>query len=853
MDRKLLEIIQGKEENYLYPFYWQHGNHTEKIPDQIQSIYDSGCRAFCVESRPHPEFCGEGWWRDMDIILSEAKKRDMKVWVLDDDLYPTGHAAGLIEKKYPHLRQTELIERHIDVVGPAKDFSIIHEVKEGDVFIGAYAYRRNADYDQTCKYEAIDLTDHIKGHYLYWDIPEGVWRIFFYFKSQRPIRQGYIDMISRESVHVLIEAVYEPHYEHYKDYFGNTLVGFFSDEPCLGNQVFAPERFDFGFYEAKIGKHSLALPWNDEVLERMTKKLGYDPVPHLNLLWYSDDANGDDQCELRYAYMDTIMNLYSECFNKQLGNWCRDHGVIYTGHIIEDMNCHMRGGVGHYFRAIQHQDISGIDIVLHQVMPGMDDYLHTATPATGTAGGDFYHYILAKLGSSMAHIEPRMKGRAMCEVFGAFGWGEDTTFMKYLIDHLFVRGINYFVPHAFDSIYPDIDCPPHFGIEGKDPSFEGFGALMRYTNKVAHLLNDTTHKANAAILYHMEAEWASRFDNAMNMQPAATRLHDNHIDYDIIPMDYLKDREVKDGKLIVNKEHYDCLIVPYADHMSAELQGVLRALKEQGLEIFFLQALPENLTFDATVVAVDELIPTMKRLGMTDVEFEEGFAKVRTYHCTRDGNDIFMFVNEDYSKVADTTVKVKCCGDYARLDLLNDICTSGHCDNGEIRLNLLPNQSQIIVFGDKAGFEDERELVETLEIAPEFDLEIADYTNMSEFTHNGHYTSFFNVTSPDFMPDFSGKMRYTFKLNVDKKHKHTTIDLGRVGQNVELVVNGKKCGMRITAPYAFDITDAIQDGENVFEATVSNTLVQIHRDYFSLYLQLAPSGLLGDMSIKYYN
>ena len=77
MDRKLLEIIQGKEENYLYPFYWQHGNHTEKIPDQIQSIYDSGCRAFCVESRPHPEFCGEGWWRDMDIILSEAKKRDM--------------------------------------------------------------------------------------------------------------------------------------------------------------------------------------------------------------------------------------------------------------------------------------------------------------------------------------------------------------------------------------------------------------------------------------------------------------------------------------------------------------------------------------------------------------------------------------------------------------------------------------------------------------------------------------------------------------------------------------------------------------------------------------------------------
>ena len=35
---------------------------------------------------------------------------------------------------------------------------------------------------------------------------------------------------------VLIEAVYEPHWEHYKDEFGKTIVGFFSDEPSLGNE-----------------------------------------------------------------------------------------------------------------------------------------------------------------------------------------------------------------------------------------------------------------------------------------------------------------------------------------------------------------------------------------------------------------------------------------------------------------------------------------------------------------------------------------------------------------------------------------------------------------------------------------
>ena len=63
----------------------------------------------------------------MDIILAEAEKRGMKVWLLDDDKFPTGHAAGWIAKRYPELRQWELVERHIDVVGPASDVSIIFD------------------------------------------------------------------------------------------------------------------------------------------------------------------------------------------------------------------------------------------------------------------------------------------------------------------------------------------------------------------------------------------------------------------------------------------------------------------------------------------------------------------------------------------------------------------------------------------------------------------------------------------------------------------------------------------------------------------------------------------------------
>ncbi|MBO7659907.1 MAG: hypothetical protein J6T65_11460, partial [Clostridia bacterium] len=79
MNERLSDVLNGREDTYLLPFYWLHGDHHDTIPEEEERIYRSGCRAFCVESRTHRDFCGEGWWSDMDLILEEAEKRGMKV------------------------------------------------------------------------------------------------------------------------------------------------------------------------------------------------------------------------------------------------------------------------------------------------------------------------------------------------------------------------------------------------------------------------------------------------------------------------------------------------------------------------------------------------------------------------------------------------------------------------------------------------------------------------------------------------------------------------------------------------------------------------------------------------------
>ena len=73
------------------------------IREELDRIRECGIRAVCVESRPHPDFLGEGWWADMDFIMEEARKNDMQVWLLDDAHFPTGYANGMIPSAHPGL------------------------------------------------------------------------------------------------------------------------------------------------------------------------------------------------------------------------------------------------------------------------------------------------------------------------------------------------------------------------------------------------------------------------------------------------------------------------------------------------------------------------------------------------------------------------------------------------------------------------------------------------------------------------------------------------------------------------------------------------------------------------------
>ena len=129
--KNLQQNLQNKYGNYLYPFFWQHGESEELLRKYTEKISECGMDALCIEARPHPDFLGDKWWEDIDVILDEAKKRNMKVWILDDSHFPTGFVNGKIRDEYPQYKKMYLDMRRFDVVGPMNGARINMKLLKG--------------------------------------------------------------------------------------------------------------------------------------------------------------------------------------------------------------------------------------------------------------------------------------------------------------------------------------------------------------------------------------------------------------------------------------------------------------------------------------------------------------------------------------------------------------------------------------------------------------------------------------------------------------------------------------------------------------------------------------------------
>jgi hypothetical protein len=245
----------------------------------------------------------------------------------------------------------------------------------------------------------IDITSNVTNGILYWDVPDGEWRIFIIKITKNggeECTKNYLNPLDREATAAFIDIIYE-HYKHFKDDFGGVIAGFFTDEPRFGNA---------SSYYANIGKPDMVLPYSDTLLEELDKQGLGEFVRFIPCLWYNA---GEITPDVRYTYMNVVSHRFSENFLGQIGDWCRNHNVKFIGHVVEENGAHARlgYGAGHYFRALEGLDSAGIDVVCN-IYPGKISGKFTT--AFNYYDADFNHWGLSKMASSASHIDPKKMG-----------------------------------------------------------------------------------------------------------------------------------------------------------------------------------------------------------------------------------------------------------------------------------------------------------------------------------------------------------------------------------------------------------------------------------------------------------
>ncbi len=890
---QLDKVLQGRGENHIQPFLWVHGEDAETLRAEVRAIHDAGIGALCVEARPHKDFNGPGWFSDLGTILDECKRLGMTMWVLDDSHFPTGFADGAVKRDHPELQKQFLYCKVLDFAGPATGVAALLKYalrSTEDQVLGVRLYRRGG-FEKIDPAESIDVMGSIEryddastgtvmrdmigrplpGNPTYgptttvrFDLPAGQWSLCVVASSYQGGEKqtaGYLNPIQAEATQVLLDTVYQPIYEHFADDFGKAFRGFFSDEPRFGNI--------HGSEGASIGRNSaMDLPWRPGMLGMLEEELGgtslegRDLVGLLPLLFVggaTPEAEKDAHV-LRYAYMDLVSRLYGENFDGVLGAWCHEHGCEHIGHIIEDNDATARlgYGAGHYFRAVGHQDMAGVDVVIQQLLPGMDQGMFKGMHSPGW-DGEYFTYVLGKLGGSMAHLDARKRGRCMVELFGAYGWSEGNRLCKWMADYFLVRGVNEFVPHAFDPApFPDQDCPPHFYAHGQNPQYPEMGQLMRYMNNMSEVLRGTSC-APVALLYHAEAEWSGEY---MELAKPAAALARAFVDYDIVPADYLAADSAEGGRLRLNGMAFRALVVPYAEALPSALLGDVAGYAAAGLPVIFVGGLPERTSegvglpdlSGCEVVALEDLPAAVAACGAVDLTLDEPAPYLRYYHARQADGDVYLFTNEGLEPV-----RAEVSGAVDGTAYVYDAFANALVEDGApFSLALEPYESRCVVVPDGgAAYETTAavpagEAAERIELLPS-SVRLADAETRCEGWGEPVETDGWQAidTLPGYQ-GFAGRIRYEVEVEItaEQAGRPARLVLEGVPEGAVVTANGTDCGTRICPPYEYDLTGALREGNNALVIEANTTLGRRMCDFLSGFMLLEPLGITGGATLE---
>lgn len=576
------------------PYFGLNGAVTvESLAHDLDTAKTIGFRAVTVQAgngMATPYLTPE-YFAFFKQFAEEAKKRDMRIWIVDDLGYPSGFAGGLISKQTPELRMQAL---SLTPGIPVKAGESLNQSVSANA-VSAVAVRTTGD-----DHMSIALT----GGKISWTAPAGgdwtVYVVEHVFRTS-PVKGGggpgssLEDYMDPAATAAYIGFTHQGYYNVMPELFGNTILGFRGDEP-----------------DYSIG----GLPWTPKFFSTFQQEKGYDIRPYLGVLVMSKPQQSgfggkpatpppaapkltDAEQRAMGDYADVFSQMFRDGFFKPQGLWCAAHGVEYQVHINhEEAEMQLVRSQGEFVRDMKYVEVPGIDAIWHQIWTDtITDY--------------------PRLASSAAHIYGHP--RSFTESFAAYRPEPDVTMARYILNEQMVRGINVIETMMFAATRP-AGAPPEperprppvatttaggTAAPAPPPRPRGGGpsnlmrdpawpALMDYVHRLSYVMSMGRPAATVALYIPSSSMWLD--DSAADTAYVATErlLAERQIDFDIINIDALAtDLKAGPGYLeTMSGNQYRTVIIPYADVLSQAEVDRLKSLVKGGGKVLFLGKTP---------------------------------------------------------------------------------------------------------------------------------------------------------------------------------------------------------------------------------------------------------------------
>ncbi|HSL47054.1 MAG TPA: glycosyl hydrolase [Anaerolineales bacterium] len=588
----------------ILPFWFLNGElDLEEMRYQLREFREKGMPGIILHGRYGLEtpYIGEIYLDRIHFAVEEAEKLGLQTWIYDEMNWPSGTADKRVLQARPDLAQRYIECINMTVRGPWFTYLTGADSRyldfEKSTPVAAFAVRMDGPG------EVIDLTPNLSFHdVIPWEAPAGNWRLMYIVEK---IADYYIDAMNPESTAEFLKLGYEPYASVVDGKMSSQMLGFYTDEPAMHYYL--------------SGAENPVVPWTKNMFRRFQERNGYNLRPRLPDLFFDIRP---DSARVRYDFYNTLTDFYSEAFYKQIHEWCQEHNVLFTGHLLyEEWLRRLVRVEGNIFKHYPHMDVIGVD------------HLY---PIIGNRDRPDEH-VAMKVGSSAAHQlgSPRL----LCESFGGIFMDATMQRMKWIADWEYVLGVNLLNPHGFHYTLEGPrkrDWPPSMFYQY--PWWGYYGEFSNYMSRLSHLLSGGKHIAKVAMLWPMNAMFATytpqshnaigdRIERDFNvLTDLLLRLH---YDFDYLDEDMLATAELEGSTIRIRDEAYELLVLPPMAHLKLSTLEQLEKFVAQGGRVLGMIFLP-NQAF-ANTDGATELVDISDRLrtlfGIDPGETQQNFEK----------------------------------------------------------------------------------------------------------------------------------------------------------------------------------------------------------------------------------